>query len=212
MHQTGAVRHVRILAQQDAADGQILVLVDFDIHAAQRVDHRLHVFKVDQNRALDLNIQFALQTGDDAAEPVVFIEQVDLRLVAARVVDLAVAQDRGEDDAVVFRVQRHEDDGIRSRVVRDMLRVTVLAEHQIVLDLRIGFAQRRRADEREHQQGEQTDPFFHTVLQMWGKSSQNKNEPGEAFLPKTHLLISYYIANFPLRQWARHARGRMFIH
>ena len=93
-----------------------------------------------------------------------------------------------------------------------MLRVTVLAEHQIVLDLRIGFAQRRRADERERQQGEQTDPFFHTVLQMWGKSSQNKNEPGEAFLPKTHLLISYYIANLPLRQWARHARGRMFIH
>ena len=38
------------------------------------------------------------------------------------------------------------------------------------------------------------------------------NEPGEAFLPETHLLISYYIANFPLRQWARHARGRMFIH
>jgi hypothetical protein len=47
---------------------------------------------------------------------------------------------------------------------------------------------------------------------MWGKSSQNKNEPGEAFLPETHPLISYYIANFPLRQWARHARGRMFIH
>lgn len=70
----GPVRHVRVFAQKDAANGEIFVLIDFDIHAAQRVDHGLDVFKIDENRAFDFDIEFAFQAGDDAVKAVIFVE------------------------------------------------------------------------------------------------------------------------------------------
>lgn len=55
------------------------------------------------------------------------------------------------------------------RVVRHLIRITILAEHQIMLHLCIGFAERRRAEKQEHRQRKPQYPFFHAVLRLWGK-------------------------------------------
>ena len=151
MNHAGTFRHVRVFAEQDAADGKVFVRVDFDIHAAQRVNDGFDVFEIDQYTALDGDVQLTLQTGDDAVKAIVFVQQVDLGFVAAGIVDLAVAQNRGHDDAVVLAVQRYQNDGVGAGVVGHLLGIAVLAEHQIVLDLCVRFAECRSAHQRKKQ-------------------------------------------------------------
>ena len=124
------------------------------------------MLEIDEHRALDLNPQLPFQARDHAVKAVVAVEQVGLGVVSVGVFDLAVAQHGGHDDAAKLFIQRHDNDGVRARVLDDVLRVAVLPQQKIVRELRVDLRllHDRRARQQQKEQEQRNEAFEHMCL------------------------------------------------